>query len=307
MFSVNLTGYLPELFIILAIAAIVLIARRNPGENIYKFVTNKATDIYDKYAPYSFKMVRQKAIELGQEYSPRQYLTQVIILGGIAAIVGYFYFYSIITAIIYAVIAIATVPYLAYLRLQRVYSEYIFEQIQTYTTNVIMEFNTTQSFVKALEGVRDSGILEEPVLSDVKKMIDMSYQNGTIDESIQYFNNKYPFYMVKNMHQLFLQITKEGARDSGQALENMSLDIDALVEGVYRDQMDRNNFHGRFLRFGLILYLLVIVLRYMLGEENYIQLLDIWYVQIILHAIVIINAFFMLSGEKYYNEDVGGE
>ena len=307
MFSVNLTAYLPELFIILAIAVIVLIARRNPGENIYKYVTNKAADVYDKYAPYSFKMVREKAIELGQEYSPRQYLTQVIILGGIAAIVGYFYFYSIITAIIYAVIAIATVPYHAYLRLQRVYSEYIFEQIQTYTTNVIMEFNTTQSFVKALEGVRDSGILEEPVLSDVKKMIDMSYQNGTIDESIQYFNNKYPFYMVKNMHQLFLQITKEGARDSGQALENMSLDIDALVEGVYRDQMDRNNFHGRFLRFGLILYLLVIVLRFMLGEENYIQLLDIWYVQIILHAIVIINAFFMLSGEKYYNEDVGGE
>ena len=55
MFSVNLTGYLPELFIILAIAVIVLIARRNPGENIYKYVTNKAADVYDKYAPYSFK------------------------------------------------------------------------------------------------------------------------------------------------------------------------------------------------------------------------------------------------------------
>ena len=29
------------------------------------------------------------------------------------------------------------------------------KQIQVYTTNVIMEFNTTQSFVKSLEGVRD--------------------------------------------------------------------------------------------------------------------------------------------------------
>lgn len=300
-------NYLPELFLLLAIAAVVLIARRNPGENVYKYVTNKATVAYEKYAPYSFKMVREKAIELGQEFTPRQYLTQVIVLGGLAALVGYFYFYSIFVAVIYAVIAIAFIPYLAYLRLQRVYSEYIFEQIQTYTTNVIMEFNTTQSFVKALEGVRDSGILENPVLADVKKMIDMSYQNGTIDESIEFFNNQYPFYMVKNMNQLFLQITKEGARDSGQALENMSLDIDALVEGVYRDQMDRNNFHGRFLRFGLILYLLVIVLRFMLGEDNYIKLLDIWYVQVILHGIVIINAFFLVSGEKYYNEDVGVE
>lgn len=299
--------YLTELVCLLVIAIITLLLRKNPGENLYKYVAGKATVAYEKYAPYSFKMVREKAIELGQEFTPRQYLTQVIVLGGLAALVGYFYFYSIIIAIIYAIIAIATVPYLAYLRLQRVYSEYIFEQIQTYTTNVIMEFNTTQSFVKALEGVRDSGILEDPVLSDVKKMIEMSYQNGTIDESIDYFNSKYPFYMVRNMHQLFLQITKEGARDSGQALENMSLDIDALVEGVYRDQMDRNNFHGRFLRFGLILYLLVVVLRFMLGEENYIKLLDIWYVQVILHAIVIINAFFMMSEEKYYNEDVGVE
>ncbi len=299
--------YLPELVILLIIAAVVLIARKNPGAEAYKYVINSATEMYDKYAPYSFKLVREKAKELGQEFTARQYLTQALILGGLAAVVGYFYFYSIIVAVVYALVAIVSIPYLAYLRLQRVYSEYIFEQIQTYTTNVIMEFNTTQSFVKSLEGVRDSGILEEPVLSDVRKMIDMSYQNGTIDESIDYFNSKYPFYMVKNMHQLFLQITKEGARDSGQALENMSMDIDALVEGVYRDQMDRSNFHGRFLRFGLILYLLVIVLRFMLGEENYIKMLDLWYVQIILHAIVIINAFFLLSGEKYYNEDVGVE
>lgn len=300
-------NYLPELGILLLIAAFVLIYRKNSGANVYKAIAGNATKAYEKYAPYSFKMVREKAIELGQEYNARQYLTQAIILGGIAALIGYFYFYSLIVAIIYCVVTVAFIPYLAYLRLQRVYSEYIFEQIQTYTTNVIMEFNTTQSFVKALEGVRDSGILEEPVLSDVAKIIEMSYQNGTIDESIVYFNEKYPYYMVKNMHQLFLQITKEGARDSGQSLENMSLDIDALVEGVYRDQMDRNNFHGRFLKFGLILYLLVIVLRFMLGEENYIQMLDMWYVQIILHAVVIINAFFLLSGEKYYNEDVGGE
>ena len=299
--------YFTELVILLAIAIYVILYRMKNGKEVYKFLVTKVTDTYDKYAPYSFKMVREKAKELGQEYSPRQYLTQIIVIGGIAGIIGYFYFYSIIIAVVYATVAICFIPYLAYLRLQRIYSEYIFEQIQTYTTNVIMEFNTTQSFVKSLEGVRDSGILESPVLDDVKKMIDMSYKNGTIDDSINYFNEKYPYYIVKNMHQLFLQITKEGSRDSGQALENMAMDIDALVEGVYRDQMDRKFFHGRFLRFGVILYSLIIVIRFMLGEENYIELLDIWYVKLILHAIVIINALFLLSGEKYYNEDVGVE
>ncbi len=295
---------LPELIILLVLAIAVIMYRNGKS---YKNVAEKVGGLYDKYAPYSFKVVREKAKELGQEYTTRQYITQVFMLGGFAALIGYFYFYSIIWALVYAGATIAFIPYLAYLRCQRVYSEFIFEQIQTYTTNVIMEFNTTQSFVKSLEGVRDSGIIEEPVLGDIKKMIDLSYQNGTIDESIEYFNSKYPFYMVKNMHQLFLQITKEGARDAGESLENMSMDIDALVEGVYRDQMDRKNFHKRFLTFAAVLFFLVVVVEFMLGKDNYIELLNIWYVQVILHAIIIINIFFVISGEKYYNEDVGAE
>ena len=296
-----------ELIILLTITIFIITYRKNTGENVYKFFVSQVSNIYEKYAPYSFKTVREKTKELGQEYTARQYTVQVVLFAGIAGGISYMYFYSIIWALVYAVIAVAFIPYLAYLRCQRVYSEYIFEQIQVYTTNVIMEFNTTQSFVKSLEGVRDSGILEDPVLSDVRTMIDMSYQNGTIDESIEFFNAKYPFYMVKNMHQLFLQITKEGARDSGEALENMSMDIDALVEGVYRDQMDRKNFHKRFITFGLILFFLVMVMQFLLGRESYIELLDLWYVNIILHAIIIINSYFLVTGEKYYNEDVGGE
>ncbi len=296
-----------ELVILLVIALFVVVYRMRSGENVYKYVSGKVTDVYEKYAPYSFKVVREKSKDLGQEYTPRQYTTQVIVFAAGAGIIGYFYFYSIIWAIVYAVIAVSFIPYLAYLRCQRVYSEYIFEQIQIYTTNVIMEFNTTQSFVKSLEGVRDSGILENPVLADLEHMINLSYENGTIDDSVKYFNDKYPFYMVKNMNQLFLQITKEGARDSGQALENMAMDIDALVEGVYRDQIDRKNFHGRFVKFGIVLFILVLVLQAMFGRDNYLELLEIWYVQLILHFVIIINSYFLITGEKYYNEDVGVE
>ena len=298
---------LTELGILLGIAIFVIFYRKSQSGEEIKNPLELAGDVYNKYAPYSFKVVREKAKELGQEYTTRQYATQIAFLGGFAALIGYFYFYSIIWAAVYGAVAVAFVPYLAYLRCQRVYSEFIFEQIQTYTTNVIMEFNTTQSFVKSLEGVRDSGIIEDPVLSDIKKMIDMSYKNGTIDESIEYFNSKYPFYMVKNMHQLFLQITKEGSRDAGDSLENMSMDIDALVEGVYRDQMDRRNFHTKFLTFAAVLYCLVIVVEFLLGKENYIELIEMWYVQLMLHAIIIINTFFVINGEKYYNEDVGAE
>ncbi len=295
------------LVILLVITVFIIAYRMNDGKNVYQFVTRSVASAYNKYAPYSFKMVREKTKELGQEYTTRQYVTQVAIFAIVAGGIAYLYFFSIIWALVYAFVAVMFIPYLAYLRCQRVYSEFIFEQIQTYTTNVIMEFNTTQSFVKSLEGVRDSGVLEEPVLGDVKKMIELSYQNGTIDESITYFNEKYPYYMVKNMHQLFLQITKEGAIDSGEALENMAMDIDALVEGVYRDRMDRKQFHRKFLTFGLALYFLVLAMIMLLGKDKYIALLDLWYVALILHAIILINSFFLMSGEKYYNADVGVE
>ncbi len=296
-----------ELILWLIIAIFVLAYRYNTGDNVYKFFADTVANVYNTYAPYSYREVKEKTKELGYDYTPRQYLIQVLILGGFAAIVSFLYFYSILITIIYTAIAVAFVPYLSYLRTNRLYSEYLFEQIQVYTTNVIMEFNTTQSFVKSLEGVRDSGILQDPVLRDVKRMIQMSYENGTIDESIEFFNNAYPYYMVKNMHQLFLQITKEGARDSGEALELMSMDIDALVEGVYKDRMDRQVFHTKFLTFGAALFLLVMVMQLLFGRSEYLKMLEKIYVQIILHAIIIINCYFLLTGEKFYNEDVGVE
>ena len=286
----------------------VVVYRKNSGQNVYKYIANQASYLYNKFAPYSFRVIRQKVKELGQEYTTKQYAIQIAAFMGGSFVISYLYFYSILISLIYSFLSVLAVPYLTYLRCKRVYSEYIFEQIQVYTTNTIMEFATTQSFVKALEGVVESGVLEDPVKSDVQTMIDMAYENGTVNESIEFFNRKYDYYIVKNMHQLFLQITNEGARDSSQALENMSLDIDMLVEGVYRDRMDRAQFHKKFLTFGFILYLMVMLVQLLLGVDKYIDLLkSSLIVKFLLHGIVIINTYFLLNGEKYYNENVGAE
>ena len=295
------------LFLLILIGVAVILYRNYQGENVTKYITSQVETLYNRFAPYSFKVVREKAKDLGQEFTAKQYLMQIVILGGFAGIVTYLYFYNLLVSMAYVIVAILSVPYLAFLRCKRIYSEFVFEQIQVYTTNVIMEFATTQSFVKSLEGVRDSGVLEDPVLADVNVMIDMAYENGSIDEAIEYMNQKYPYYIVKNLHQLFFQITKEGARDTGESLENMQLDIDTLVESVYRDRMDRAQFHKKFLRYGVILYLLVMLVQYMLGRENYLALIDKNYVRYILHGIIIFNAYFLLKGEKYYNENVGVE
>ncbi len=296
-----------EILIVAAIIIFVYLYRKNTGDNSYKFIARTIGSTYEKYAPYSFKVVREKAKELGQEFTTKQYIAQAALFSIGAGFVSYLYFYSIIWSIVYAAAAVLFIPYLTYMRCKKAYSEFIFEQIQIYTTNVIMEYNTTQSFVKALEGVRDSGVLEDPVLTDVKEMIQMAYDNGTIDEAVRFMNEKYDYYVIKNMHQLFIQITREGSKDSGEALEGMLQDIDMLVESVYRDRIDRTSFYKQFVMFGLILYLLVLLVQFLLGESSYLMLLEKWYVVLMLHGVILINTYFLIGGIKYYHEDVGGE
>ena len=286
------------LFIFILVAAIMLfivVYRKRNGQNVYKYIINSAGDIYNKYAPYSYETVKNKVKELGQDFSV------------FTGVITYLYFYNLIISAVYIIVVIMFIPYINYLRCQRLYSEFIFEQIQVYTTNTIMEFATTQSFVKSLEGVYESGVLEDPVKTDVKIMIDMAYDNGTIDESLKFFDQKYPFHIVKNMHQLFYQITNEGSRDAGETLDNMSNDIDMLVENVYRDRIDRAAFHKKFIQFGIVLYLMIMLVQFLLGHESYIALLNDWIVMILLHGVVLLNSYFLLNGEKYYNEDVGAE
>ncbi len=299
--------YFGELIFLVLLFGAILLYRNYRGQNVSKFITSQVQTVYDKFAPYSFKLVREKTKELGQEYTARQYLIQIVVMAGFTGIVTYLYFYNLIICIVYMVVVVMFIPYLSYLRCKRVYSEFLFEQIQVYTSNTIMEFATTQSFVKSLEGVRNSGILEDPVKRDVDHMIELAYQNGSIDESLIYMSQLYPYYIVKNMHQLFLQITKEGARNSAESLENMQLDIDMLVESVYRDRIERATFHKQFLQFGIMLYLMVMLVQYLLGRETYLILLNRWYIKVLLHGVLIINTFFLLKGEKYYNENVGAE
>ena len=295
------------IFLLIGIILLFIVFYRSTGgKDVYKEITNSFGPVYEKIAPYTYKEIREKIKQLGQNYKFKDYVRQIVIFGGIAGGMGYLYFYDIIVALIYAGIAIAFIPYLEYLRCKRLYSEFIFEQVQTYTTNIILDFQTSQSFVKSLEGVYESGVLEDPVKSDVKVMIDLAYKNGTINQSLEYFQNKYDFYMVKNMHQLFLQITNEGAKDSQESLENMSLDIDMLVEAVYRDRIDRANFHKKFIRFGIMLYGMIALIQLLLGD-TYSQLLTMWYLKLLIHLLVVMNSYFLLSGEKYYNENVGAE
>ena len=98
-----------EFLLIFIIVAFIILYRKNTGAITYKFIVGKVEDVYDKFAPYSFKNIREKVKELGMEYSAKQYTIQVIIFAGGAFIVSYLYFYSIVVSIVYAFVAVFAV------------------------------------------------------------------------------------------------------------------------------------------------------------------------------------------------------
>ena len=58
----------PELLMLLALAIATMIYRGVKDGKSYKSYLEKAGAVYDRFAPFSFKMVRDKAKDLGQEY-----------------------------------------------------------------------------------------------------------------------------------------------------------------------------------------------------------------------------------------------
>ena len=98
--------YIEELAIIVFFVVAIYLYRNYKGENVGKYVLGQVQGIYDRFAPYSFKVVREKTKQLGQEYTIKQYTFQIFLLGGFAAVVSYLYFYNLIISLIYAAVAI---------------------------------------------------------------------------------------------------------------------------------------------------------------------------------------------------------
>lgn len=52
---------------------------------------------------------------------------------------------------------------------------------------------------------------------------------------------------------------------------------------------------------------MVALIQLLIGQETYIAMIDNVFIRIFVHGVVIINSWFLLNGEKYYNENVGAE
>ena len=73
-----------EIILIGLIIIFIVSYRTKRGESVYKFISEQAINTYKKLEPYSFKVMREKVKELGLEYTPRQYLFQILAFAGLA-------------------------------------------------------------------------------------------------------------------------------------------------------------------------------------------------------------------------------
>ena len=101
--------YIEELFIIAVFVIFIALYRNYKGDDVSGFFRDQVQGMYERFVPYSFRVVREKTKQLGQEYTPRQYAIQVAIFAGFAGIVSYLYFYNLIISIIYAILLLLKV------------------------------------------------------------------------------------------------------------------------------------------------------------------------------------------------------
>ena len=71
-----------EVLIVGVIVLFIVTYRASTGNSVYKFITEQSHKIYDKYAPYSYKEMRSKIRELGLDFTPKQYVTQIVLFAG---------------------------------------------------------------------------------------------------------------------------------------------------------------------------------------------------------------------------------
>ena len=135
----------------------------------------------------------------------------------------------------------------------------------------------------------------EIISADQRLLVSQRYKRITRAVNSEFWNSD-----SETTHSLYV-----GSYGRGTAIDTS--DIDMLVESVYRDRLDRQQFHRQFITFGVCLYFLVALIQYLLGVESYIELIELWYVNILLHGVIFINSYFLINGERYYNEDVGAE
>ena len=58
--------YIEELFIIIVIVVGIYLYRNFKGENAGKYIFGEIQNVYERFAPYSFRVVREKTKQLGQ-------------------------------------------------------------------------------------------------------------------------------------------------------------------------------------------------------------------------------------------------
>ena len=84
-----------EIIIVGIVVLFIITYRSSVGEGVYKFISSNVNSIYDKYAPYSYKEMRKKIKKMGLDFTPKDYLIRVVLIGGLAAAIGYLYFYCL--------------------------------------------------------------------------------------------------------------------------------------------------------------------------------------------------------------------
>ena len=78
-----------ELVLLLLIAIFAIAYRSSQNQTVAgttKYLSGQAKDLYERIAPFSYKQMRSKIKDLGEDFTPKQFARQILLFAGLASV-----------------------------------------------------------------------------------------------------------------------------------------------------------------------------------------------------------------------------
>lgn len=195
-----------------------------------------------KYIPINKKRVNNLYLKLNQ--NPSKYtlyllyiklaLTVVMVL-----VMAYLLKLNLVNTVLLVVISVTLLPFVLIWNIDFQINNHEFNNLYIYLTQYVLIFKTYNKILYTLEEL--APIIEGKVSEVVDDSLDSLKRGNDLKESLAYITDRYPHFIVHNLHSLTISVENYGSKDYYEALELIQDDIDAWSDDVNQFSLNKKN------------------------------------------------------------------
>lgn len=195
-----------------------------------------------KYIPINKKRIKNLYLKLNQ--NPSKYtlyllyfklsMTVIFVL-----IMAYLLRVNLVNTILLVLISITFLPFVLIWNIDYQLNNFEFNNLYIYLTQFVLIFKTYNKVLATLQEL--APIIEGRVSEVVDESLDKLEKGSDISDSLSHISDRYPHFIVHNLHSLTISVESYGSNDYFEALELIQDDIDSWSDDVNHFSISKKN------------------------------------------------------------------